>query len=121
MTSEHFLFVGFEVDESTQARLDNCHERLRIYLEDSVHLERVSIDGKLHIGKRVENGTATDRIEDTARSVVSLLSRIDEEWPQKASQALVVPLSGSNKDAGAVISDGSEQENFDYAGLISSD
>ena len=100
-----------------------------MYLDDPVHLQRVAIDGRSLIGKKVENGIASDRIEDTARSVVSLLTRIDSEWSLLPKQALIVPLSGAASAvllgaASAVVApapDGdSADENFEYAALIPS-
>jgi hypothetical protein len=76
MPSQQFIFVGFEVTGEMSAAFDNCPERDRAYLDDPAYLEIARIDGRKYVGKRIDSGAARDRLEDTARSVVSLLARV---------------------------------------------
>lgn len=76
MPSQQFIFVGFEVTGEMSAAFENCPERDRAYIEDPTYLEIARIDGEKYVGKRIASGTARDRLEDTARSVVSLLARV---------------------------------------------
>ena len=114
MGSEHQIFVGFELTEAVTSLMDECADRDKAYLEDPTFLETVTIDNRRFVGKRVKEGIAIDRVEDTARSVVSLLTRVNDKWSQSAAKALVM----------AVVDDDTETENqagsggFDYSGLV---
>ena len=109
MPSSHFLFVGFEVSDDVQKRLDECAQRDKVFLEDPTFLQRLTIGNSQYIGKKAENGLSLDRIEDTARSVVSLLSRIDSSWVSKSGKALVVPVENSGP---------AENGSFEYSELV---
>lgn len=76
MPSQQFIFVGFEVSSEMTAAFEGCQERDRVYIEDPSHLEIARIEGRKYVGKRIASGAARDRLEDTARSVVSLLARV---------------------------------------------
>ena len=118
MSSDHLIFVGFELTDVVKALFDACADRDRIYLEDPTFLEIVDIDNQQYVGKRVKDGAAIDRIEDTARSVVSLLSRINSEWSQSASEAMVMAVEGDSETAKAIPTEEEESARFDYLGLV---
>ena len=90
MAAEQLIFVGFEVSEEIAAALDACREADRAFFEDPTYLEIAEIEERRYIGKRLKSGSAGDRLEDTARSVVSLLSRIDPELRLSPGAALLV-------------------------------
>jgi hypothetical protein len=92
MSSEQLIFVGFELTREVSILIEACADRDRPYLEDPAFLETVIIDGKQYLGKRVKEGVAIDRIEDTARSVVSLLSRLNSDWSIGPENALVLAV-----------------------------
>ena len=113
MGSEHLIFVGFELTEAVNTLLEACADRDRAYLEDPAFLETVSIDDRRYVGKRVRDGVAIDRIEDTARSVVSLLTRVNEKWSGSAADALVLAVEDSTDQ-----NKKNEISGFDYSGLV---
>lgn len=76
MAAEPFIFVGFELEEKIQACLDSCKDSDKLYFQDPKYLEVVELDSGRYIGKKIGMGVAQDRLEDAARSVVSLLARI---------------------------------------------
>ena len=76
MAAEQIIFVGFEVTDEIAAAMEECREADRVFFEDPTYLEIAEIEDRKLIGKRLGTGIAGDRLEDTARSVVSLLSRI---------------------------------------------
>ena len=114
MSSDHFIFVGFERTGQVDTLLDACEERDRVYLDDPTHLESLSVDGRLFVGKRVKDSAALDRIEDTARSVVSLLTRVNARWTLGSRAALVIAVEDKGDDI-PVTGDG---DAFDYAELM---
>ena len=89
MEETHLIFVGFELTEKVKELFSDCSDRDRVYLEDPVYLETISLQETEYIGKRIKDGSAIDRIEDTARSVVSLLRRITPRWEMKPMDATV--------------------------------
>jgi len=105
MPAEQLIFVGFEVSNELENDFGNCHERDRVYLEDPAHLEVVTIDGRKYVGKRVSSGVARDRLEDTARSVVSLVNRICGDSGLKPSQASLIAIEEQQQPAGAGLVD----------------
>ena len=119
MDSEHAIFVGFSLTDQIDALLEQCAERDRIYLEDPTYLEKIVIDGKTYVGKKIKNGAALDRIEDTARSVVSLLMRVNQQLKAPAERATVIAIGAGTENGEFVASDGSDDPNgFDYTGLV---
>jgi len=92
MPAEQLIFVGFEVSDEMAADFDSCRERDRVYLENPAHLEVATIDGRKYVGKRVSSGAAQDRLEDTARSVVSLLARVCGGAALDPSRAMLIAV-----------------------------
>jgi hypothetical protein len=90
MPAEQFIFVGFEVTDGIAAGFEACEERDKVFLSDPTYLEVVEIDDRRYVGKRIASGAARDRLEDTARSVVSLLSRIDDSFSLNPTDATLI-------------------------------
>ena len=90
MPTEQNLFIGLLVDDVVVACMENCEERDRQFIEDPMYLETVEIEGVRYIGKRIASDTSQDRVDDTARSVVSLLNRIDRVAEHKASSVRII-------------------------------
>ena len=120
MNSTPVIFVGFELTEQVDEHLTNCAQQDRIYLEDPTYLETVTVDGRRFIGKRAKDGIAVDRLEDVARSVVSLLARVSKGWRLTADEALIIAAeeTGSAPDMMGDDGDGNSQDEFDYSGLV---
>ena len=105
MPAEQLIFVGFEVTDEMQADFGNCRERDRVYLDDPVHLEVTTIDGRKYVGKRVKSGAPRDRLEDTARSVVSLINRICGDTGLKPGKAVLIAIEEQQQPTGSAILD----------------
>jgi hypothetical protein len=119
MDSEHAIFVGFSLTDQVDALLEQCAERDRIYLEDPAYLEKIVIDGKTYVGKQIKNGAPLDRIEDTARSVVSLLMRVNQQLKAPTARATVIAIGEGTDNGDLVVADESDDPNgFDYTGLV---
>ncbi len=76
MPSEQTIFVGITLDDEVRASMDSCQESDRLFFEDPTYLEIIDLENGGYIGKRLGNSVAPDRLEDTARSVASILNRI---------------------------------------------
>ena len=116
MSSDHFIFVGFERSGPLNTLIDGCEERDRIYLEDPMYLDNLLIDGRRFVGKRIKDGAAVDRIEDTARSVVSLLLRVSAKCSLTPDAALVLAVEDDGRTPS--IPTNGEEDAFDYADLV---
>jgi hypothetical protein len=116
MSSDHFIFVGFERTGQVDTMLSACEERDLVYLEDSMYLESIQVDGRRFVGKRIKDSAAIDRIEDTARSVVSLLGRVNVKWSLKPDSALVMAVEDDGVPA--VDDDSEDADGFDYSDLV---
>ena len=117
MSSDHFIFVGFERTAPVDALMEACEERDRVYLDDPTYLESIRVDDRQYVGKRIKDGAALDRIEDTARSVVSLLTRVNSKWAQRPDTALILALEDDGAEASGVV-DSEDNEGFDYSELV---
>ena len=76
MPSEQFIFVGFELDAALAERIGACGESDRVFMENPTYLETLAVDDRRYVGKRIEVGVPSDRLDDTVRSVISLLARL---------------------------------------------
>jgi hypothetical protein len=118
MNSDHLIFVGVELTEKVVEQFATCHERDRVYLEDSVHLETIVIDGCNYIGKRAKDGISIDRLEDVARSVVSLIVRVAQEEIVTVDGVSIIPITEGGTDDEVDSNDDETSSNFDYSGLV---
>jgi hypothetical protein len=76
MPSEQTIFVGVTMDDGILASMNNCKESERVFFEDPTYLEIIDLENGGYIGKRLGNSVSPGRLEDTARSVASILNRI---------------------------------------------
>jgi hypothetical protein len=120
MNSTPVIFVGFELTEQVDKLLTDCAQQDKIYLDDPNYLEMVTVDGRKFIGKRAKDGIAVDRLEDVARSVVSLLTRVSKRWRQKAGDALIVAAEETASFPENINDKGdlSAGDDFDYSNLV---
>ncbi|MCP4676272.1 MAG: hypothetical protein GY854_12330 [Deltaproteobacteria bacterium] len=120
MDSKQHIFVGFELTEAVSEQFVDCDSRDRVYLDDPTFLETIVIDGRKYIGKRVNDAIATDRLEDVARSVTSLMSRVSKSWNTSSSDALIFAVEESEPTGTEVLSEeeSEQSKSFDYSGLV---
>ena len=92
MPPEQTIFVGITLDDEVRASMDNCKESERVFFEDPTYLEIIDLENGGYIGKRLGNSVAPDRLEDTARSVVSILNKIcrDDRFNPTAIEILAI-------------------------------
>ena len=120
MNPTPLIFVGFELTEQVDAYLNDCSEQDKIYLEDPAHLETVTVDGCRYIGKRAKDGITLDRLEDVARSVVSLLARVSGNWRQTPKEAVIIAAEETVSAPENTNDDGDSHAEgpFDYTALV---
>jgi len=119
MEESHLIFVGFELTDKVKGLFNDCTDRDRVYLEDPVYLETISLGENEYIGKRIKEGSAIDRIEDTARSVVSLLRRITPRWEMEPADAMVLAIQEGGDAAETTDADETDGDaGYDYLSLV---
>lgn len=119
MEETHLIFVGFELTDKVKKLFDDCTDRDRVYLEDPLYLETISLKETEYIGKRIKDGSAIDRIEDTARSVVSLLHRITPRWEMDPADAMVLAIQDGGETADSTDADETDgTDGYDYLSLV---
>jgi hypothetical protein len=120
MQIKSIIFVGFKLTEAVETRLAACPPQDQIYLDDPRYLETLEIDGQRYIGKCSKDDIALDRLEDIARSVVSLLARVIEGWSLKSSEALVIAAEEEPSLPPGLSPDGAAEkgDDFDYSELV---
>jgi len=120
MNLNTIIFVGFELTEEVVERLKECSEQDRVYLEDPGHLETLEIDGRRYIGKRAKDDMSLDRLEDIARSVVSLIFRVSRGWSKSAADALVIAAEEERAQPADLLTNGdpNSKDEYDYSELV---
>ncbi len=120
MNSTPLIFVGFELTEQVEKHLSDCAQQDKVYFEDPTYLEQIIVDDRRFIGKRAKDGIAVDRLEDVARSVVSLLSRVSKNWRQAADEALVIAVEETASLPENINDTGDlpPEDTFDYSKLV---
>jgi hypothetical protein len=92
MPAEQFIFVGFELDAALVERIGACGESDRVFMENPTYLETLDVGDHRYVGKRIEVGVPNDRLDDTVRSVISLLTRIIPGFTIDAGDARIVAV-----------------------------
>jgi hypothetical protein len=119
MEENHLIFVGFQLTDKVKGLFNDCSDRDRVYLEDPAYLETISLKETEYIGKRIKDGSAIDRIEDSARSVVSLLRRITPRWEAKPSDAMVLAIQEGGDGVDSTSADETDgAQGYDYLSLV---
>jgi hypothetical protein len=78
LSSEQPIFVGFKLDGSLRRQLEGLSGTERRYVspDDATFLMTGKKDGNAYVGKLIEDGLTTDRIEDVKRNVLSIMRRL---------------------------------------------
>jgi hypothetical protein len=61
-------------------------------MENPTYLETLAVDGRRYVGKRIEVGAPADRLEDTVRSVISLLARLIPDFAADPADARLIAV-----------------------------
>ncbi|MCP4602115.1 MAG: hypothetical protein GY847_16630 [Proteobacteria bacterium] len=120
MNAKKLIFVGFELTDELSEQFVECSDRDKVYLDDPTYLEKIVIDDRKYIGKRAPDNIAIDRLEDIARSVVSLMARVSKNWTTGSNEALVI-AADEDESNGKVVSPTEEPgraDGFDYTELV---
>ena len=78
LAKQHPVFVGFKLDGSLRRQLESLDGPDRKYLssEDFTFLTLCRRGGDAYVGKIIEDGLSTDRVDDVRRNVLSILRRL---------------------------------------------
>ena len=112
LSSVQPIFVGFKLDGSLRRQLEGLSgpERRYVSQDDTTFLTTCKKDGVAYVGKLVEDGLTTDRVEDVKRNVLSIMRRLcpdvrlpnvleilPVETPSDAQEALIDETPPSNE------------------------
>jgi hypothetical protein len=78
LSKRYPIFVGFKLDTSMKRQLDGLEGPARRYVsrESSDFLRICSLGDDRFVGKVIEDGLSTDRVDDVRRNVLSILQRL---------------------------------------------
>ena len=78
LSSEQPIFIGFKLDGSLRRQLEALSgpERRYVSPDDATFLMMGKKDGNAYVGKLIEDGLTTDRVEDVKRNVLSIMRRL---------------------------------------------
>jgi hypothetical protein len=81
LSERHPIFVGFKLDSSLRRQLESLEGPDQQYVsrENSTFLRICTKGDDLFVGKVVEDGLTTDRVDDVRRNVLSILQRLCPE------------------------------------------
>ncbi len=102
MSSPQFIFVGFVLDDKLREGTSACKDSDKVFLTDSVYLETLNVNGDEIIGKRIESGAPQDRLDDTARSVASLLTRVFPDFDGRANPVNIFAIEQKDDSGGMI-------------------
>jgi len=81
------IFVGFKLDSSLRRQIESLDgpDRKYVSLENSTFLRLCSKGADLYVGKVIEKGFTTDRVDDVRRNILSIMQRLcpDIRLPDK--------------------------------------
>lgn len=78
LSTAHPIFVGFKLDGSLKRQLESLTGPDRKYVSDadSTFLRLCRRGDDVYVGKVIEDGLTTDRVEDVKRNVLSIMRRL---------------------------------------------
>ncbi|HXV77738.1 MAG TPA: hypothetical protein VD788_15600 [Candidatus Polarisedimenticolaceae bacterium] len=78
LSTEHPLFVGFQIDGSLRRQIEALSgpERRYVSSDDSTFLMMCRKGDDVYVGKLIEDGLTTDRVDDVRRNVLSIMRRL---------------------------------------------
>jgi hypothetical protein len=113
LSERHSVFVGFKLDGSMRRQLESLDgpDRKYVSTEESTFLTLCKRGGDSYVGKIIEDGLTSDRVDDVRRNVLSIVRRLlpDTRLPEEM-EILVCLGSGDEKDE-------SEQEKPSFEGF----
>ncbi len=75
------IFIGFKLDSSLRRQLESLSgpDRKYISTEESTFLRLCTRGEDLYVGKVIEDGLKTDRVDDVRRNILSIMQRLCPE------------------------------------------
>ena len=111
LSSKQPIFVGFKLDGSLRRQLESLSgsERRYVSLDDTTFLMVCKKGNDTYVGKLVEDGLTTDRVEDVKRNVLSIVRRLcpDVRLPNVLE---ILPIEISSDAADTTIEDSPPSE-----------
>jgi hypothetical protein len=100
LSRTHHLFVGFKLDSSLRRQLESISgpDRRYVSLDDSDFLRLCSRGEQTYVGKVIEDGLTTSRVEDVRRNVLSILRRLCPDVRLPEDLEILVALSPEHGD-----------------------
>ena len=77
------IFIGFKTGRALRQVLESLGSADRKYVssEDSTFLRLCSIGEDLYVGKLIDEGLATDQVDDIRRNILSILRKLGPAVP----------------------------------------
>jgi len=99
LSTEHPLFVGFKLDGSLRRQLQGLTgpDRRYVSADDSTFLLMCRKDEAFYIGKLIEDGLTTDRVDDVTRNVLSIMRRLCPDTRLPATLE-IWPISNTDEE-----------------------
>jgi hypothetical protein len=81
LAKQHPVFVGFKLDGSLRRQLESLNGPDQKYLssEEFTFLTLCRRGDDVYVGKIIEDGLSTDRVDDVRRNVLSIVRRLAPE------------------------------------------
>jgi hypothetical protein len=78
LSSQTAIFIGFKLDGSLRRQLESLSgpDKRYVSADDSTFLMLCKQGENVYVGKIVEDGLTTDRVEDVRRNVLSIMRRL---------------------------------------------
>jgi len=112
LSSEQPLFVGFKLDGSLRRQLEALSgpDRRYVSADDSTFLMLARRGTDVFVGKLIDDGLATNRVDDVRRNVLSIMRRLcpDVRLPDVLEILAVNPRGESGVEALGAEEDASE-------------
>ncbi len=87
LSDRHAIFVGFKLDTGLRRQLEAISgpDRRYVSADESTFLRICHLGEELWVGKVVEDGLTTDRVEDVRRNVLSIMRRLlpETRFPER--------------------------------------
>ena len=99
------IFIGFKVDNRLRERLQSLTDLDKNYVsaEGSAFLQICGAGEDLYVGKLVNDGLTSDRVDDICRNVASIIKKLGHEG--RVPRNLQILACGGLEDRRLVVGD----------------
>jgi len=102
LSDRHCLFVGFKLDGSLRRQLESLSGPDRKYVsgEDATFLTLCRRGDDVFVGKVIEDGLETGRVDDVRRNVLSIMRRLcpDTRLPEQLEILVCLPVESPEEE-----------------------